>query len=276
MMVKIRSDPASDSVAIDAIATGFAPLRPRRTRRTIRRRPARGRPGSGLRRPTQVFGPDLGRRAVFPLDRLVNLLAMHRDVRRSRNPDAYLVTSYVDDRDLHIVPDHDRFIALSRKHQHRRLLPWPSRFAPRSPSRYKRLFGQEDGTVYSHNRPRFPRASGPGCNRGGDTDDASGPAQTTYFQPIIRRRIRLRRGLHAVLLTGWDRAGSRMSGCRVVYRFSESTICLPVRVATPTTSGPCRLPVRTSSTLLTMMKSCVASSSVAPMAARSSALRFTR
>src|SRR5262249_10608352 len=63
--------------------------------------------------------PDLGsdrhrsRPLMFPLNRLVHFLAMHRNLRRGFDPQPHLVAANVDDGDLDIVADENAFIALT-------------------------------------------------------------------------------------------------------------------------------------------------------------------
>ena len=56
---------------------------------------------------------------VFPLDGLVDLLAVNRDLRGSIDTEANLVSPNIHDRYDDIVADHDAFVALSGEHEHR-------------------------------------------------------------------------------------------------------------------------------------------------------------
>jgi hypothetical protein len=66
----------------------------------------------------EVFHFDTGGFAVFALNRLVDLLAVHRDRGRGGDSEADLVAADIDDGDFDIVADHDGFIALPRKYEH--------------------------------------------------------------------------------------------------------------------------------------------------------------
>ena len=55
---------------------------------------------------------------ILRTNRLIDLLAVDRDAGGGGDADAHLVPSDVDDRQFDVVTDHDRFITLSREHQH--------------------------------------------------------------------------------------------------------------------------------------------------------------
>jgi hypothetical protein len=61
--------------------------------------------------------------AAFPLDRLVDFLAMDWDFLGSLDSQANLVAPNVDDRHHDVIANHDAFITLSGKDKHRWLLP---------------------------------------------------------------------------------------------------------------------------------------------------------
>lgn len=52
--------------------------------------------------------------AVLALNGVVDFLAMNRNMRRRGNSQTDLVTPNINDRDLDVVADHDRFISLTR------------------------------------------------------------------------------------------------------------------------------------------------------------------
>src|SRR5579875_3073830 len=60
----------------------------------------------------------LGCQPIRPLDLLVDLRAMHRDVARRFDPHLHLVAFDRDDHDADVVPDHDRLIDLATENQH--------------------------------------------------------------------------------------------------------------------------------------------------------------
>src|SRR5438128_583323 len=62
---------------------------------------------------SDVIRLHVGRGAVLALDGLVHFLAMNGDLRRSIDPQSYLVSANIDHRDLDIIADHDRLISLS-------------------------------------------------------------------------------------------------------------------------------------------------------------------
>jgi len=59
-----------------------------------------------------------GGQFVLRADRVVHLFAVDGDAIGSRDADANLVASDVDDRDLDLIPDDDRLVELSGKDQH--------------------------------------------------------------------------------------------------------------------------------------------------------------
>src|SRR5438093_11495180 len=61
--------------------------------------------------------------AVFPLDRLINCLAMHGDVARGVDAQPHFVAADIDNRDDNVVADNDAFVTVSGQNQHRWLLP---------------------------------------------------------------------------------------------------------------------------------------------------------
>src|SRR5206468_1737285 len=66
----------------------------------------------------QIFRLHLCGRSVLPADRVVHLFAMNADLLRSIDPEANFVATDINDGDLNVVTDHDRFIALTGQHQH--------------------------------------------------------------------------------------------------------------------------------------------------------------
>lgn len=54
----------------------------------------------------------LRRSSVFTLNRLINFLAMDRDVLRSLDSQTNLVAPDIDDGDDNVIPDHDAFVAV--------------------------------------------------------------------------------------------------------------------------------------------------------------------
>src|SRR5687768_811372 len=69
-------------------------------------------------------------------------------------------------------------------------------------------------------------------------------------------------------------ADRRRSGWRVVHFLSLSTVCVPMRFCALITSGPCRLPVSQSPTLLQITKTCAKPMSAKPISASISSFRL--
>src|SRR5688500_10635016 len=79
--------------------------------------------GGDLAEAGEVVGLHLGRGGVLASDGVARLLRLDPDLLGGGDPQTHLVAADVYQGDLDVVPDHDRLIALSRQHQHRRLLP---------------------------------------------------------------------------------------------------------------------------------------------------------
>jgi hypothetical protein len=62
---------------------------------------------------SQVAVAKAGGLFVLSLDRFVDLFAMYGDVRRGGDTKPNLVTPDVNDRQLDLIADHDRFVALT-------------------------------------------------------------------------------------------------------------------------------------------------------------------
>lgn len=56
---------------------------------------------------------------LFPLDGVVDLSTMDRDVLGRGDSQPHLVTPHIDDGDLDLIADHDGFVFLSAQNQHR-------------------------------------------------------------------------------------------------------------------------------------------------------------
>jgi hypothetical protein len=65
-----------------------------------------------------VVGLQSARLAIFTLNGLVHLLAVHRDFNRGRDPQSNLIATYVDHGDDDVISDDDTFIAVTRQDQH--------------------------------------------------------------------------------------------------------------------------------------------------------------
>jgi hypothetical protein len=55
----------------------------------------------------------LGSLLIFSLNRLINLAAMHGDLGRGVDSETDFVSANIDNRDHHVVADHDAFVAVS-------------------------------------------------------------------------------------------------------------------------------------------------------------------
>jgi hypothetical protein len=53
-----------------------------------------------------------------------DLLTVHLDVFRSRNPQSDLVAPHLKDRNYHVMADHDALVNMPRQYQQSSLLPW--------------------------------------------------------------------------------------------------------------------------------------------------------
>src|SRR3954466_3708087 len=80
--------------------------------------------GGDLSETRKILGFDLRRLAVFPANGVVDLFAMDADLFGGIDPQTHLVAADIHHGDLDVVSDHDRLVALTGQHQHKRAPSW--------------------------------------------------------------------------------------------------------------------------------------------------------